>query len=57
MGAKMELRIVPKMVSRWTRARLCTTAHSSANATELARSLPVMCNFYVERLRKEARSF
>jgi dimethylaniline monooxygenase (N-oxide forming) len=49
--------------SRWVASllagkfKLPSAAHRSSNATELARSLPVMCNFYVERLRKEARGF
>lgn len=49
--------------SRWLASLLAgkftlpSSANRSANATELARSLPAMCNFYVERLRKEARGF
>jgi len=54
---------VAEQQSRWI-ARLLSGAfdlpsstHRKAKAIPLARSLPVMCNFYIEDLRKEARGF
>jgi hypothetical protein len=52
---------VAEQQSRWVAKLLCGAFELPARgervrrAVPLAKSLPVMCNFYVESLRKEAR--